>query len=98
MKGLEILKKHDVKFNILCCVNTINAEHPLEVYKFFRDNIGAEFIQFIPIVQRVNKTGYQEGNEVTERSVTGKQYGNFLISIFDEWVRNDVAKVYVQIF
>ena len=70
----------------------------LEVYRFFRDKLGAQFIQFIPIVERDNTTGFQEGNRVTERSVGAKQYGNFLISIFDEWVRRDVGRIFVQIF
>jgi uncharacterized protein len=63
-----------------------------------RDVVKTRFLQFIPIVERDNETGYQEGDEVTNRSVTGKQYGRFLIRIFDEWVRRDVGKMYVQIF
>ncbi|MEZ4728032.1 MAG: hypothetical protein R3E79_12955 [Caldilineaceae bacterium] len=55
-------------------------------------------MQFIPIVERDNETGYQEGDTVTERSLTAEQYGRFLISIFDEWVRRDVGRVFVQIF
>lgn len=98
MRGLEFLKKHQVDFNILACVHAANADHPLEVYRFFRDELGAEFIQFIPIVERDNETGFQEGEEVTERSVTGRGYGDFLIAIFDEWARRDVGRVFVQIF
>ncbi|HEY65256.1 MAG TPA: anaerobic sulfatase maturase [Caldilineae bacterium] len=98
MRGVELMKKHGVEFNILCTVHAANAEHPLEVYRFFRDEVGAQFIQFIPIVERDNDTGFQEGDKVTERSVTGKQYGEFLIAIFDEWVRRDVGRVFVQIF
>jgi len=96
--GLEVLKKHQVDYNVLTTVHAANADHPLKVYRFLRDEIGADFIQFIPIVERDNKTGYQKGNKITKRSVTGKQYGSFLISIFDEWVRNDVGKIFVQIF
>lgn len=98
MKGLEILQKHAVEFNILCCVNTANAEYPLEVYRFLRDEVGAQFIQFIPIVERDNQTGYQEGTKVTDRTVSGNQYGQFLTSIFDEWVKRNVGQVFVQIF
>ena len=96
--GLRILQKHQVEYNILSCVSSANAGHPLEVYHFFRDEVGAQYIQFIPIVERENTTGYQEGTRVTKRSVTGRQYGRFLIEIFDEWVRRDVGKVYVQLF
>ena len=98
MRGMELLKKHRVEFNILATVHAANAPHPLDVYRFFRDEVGTQFIQFIPIVERDNATGFQEGNRVTARSVTGKQYGDFLIAIFDEWVRRDVGRVFVQIF
>lgn len=98
MGGLALLKKHGIEFNILACVQAANADHPLEVYRFLRDEVGARFIQFIPIVERDNDTGFQEGEKVTDRSVTGRQYGDFLIAIFDEWVRQDVGRVFVQIF
>jgi uncharacterized protein len=98
MKGLRLLQRHRVEFNILATVHAANANHPLQVYRFFRDKVGARFIQFIPIVERDNETGCQENNQVTERSVTGKQYGDFLITIFGEWVRRDVGRVFVQIF
>jgi uncharacterized protein len=98
MRGLRLMQKHTVQFNILACVHAANADHPLDVYRFFRDEAGAEFIQFIPIVERDNETGFQEGNKVTDRSVRAEQYGTFLITIFDEWVRRDVGGIYVQIF
>jgi uncharacterized protein len=98
MAGLELLKKHGVEFNFLTTVHAANADHPLEVYRFLRDEAGAPFIQFIPILERDNETGFQEGEKVTARSVTGPQYGDFLIAIFDEWVRQDVGRVFVQIF
>jgi len=98
MHGVELLKKHKVEFNILATVHAANANDPLDVYRFLRDEVGTRFIQFIPIVERDNATGFQEGNTVTPRSVTAKQYGDFLIAIFDEWVRRDVGRVYVQIF
>jgi uncharacterized protein len=98
MAGLALLKKHGVEFNILTTVHAANAGHPLDVYRFLRDEVGAGFVQFIPIVQRDNETGFQEGERVTERSVTGRQYGDFLIAVFDEWVRRDVGRVFVQIF
>jgi uncharacterized protein len=98
MRGAALLQEHQVAFNVLTTVHAANAGHPLEVYRFIRDELGAEFIQFIPIVQRHNETGFQEGTELTDRSVTGRQYGDFLIAIFDEWVRHDVGRVFVQIF
>lgn len=92
MDGLRILKRHQVDFNVLTTVHSANADHPLEVYRFLRDRVKARFIQFIPIVE------LDEAHKVTERSVTGEGYGNFLISVFDEWVRRDVGKVFVQMF
>jgi len=98
LRSIELLKSHKVDFNILTCVSAANVHQPLEVYRFLRDEIGAEFIQFIPIVERENETGFQEGTALTPRSITGRQYGDFLIAIFDEWVRRDVGKVFVQMF
>jgi uncharacterized protein len=98
MAGIDLLKKHHVDFNVLVCVSSANVEHPLEVYRFVRDEVGAQFMQFIPIVERSDKTGDSERGSVTKCSITGKQYGRFLISIFDEWVRHDVGRVSVQIF
>jgi uncharacterized protein len=171
----DLLKKHKVEFNILCTVHAANSEHPLEVYHFFRDELGANYIQFIPIIERatpellpIANLGWGEydtvgadprvrsgnddprvrpgnddprirpgnddprvrpgnddgpalrdphdieivpvaksskrplyttrGNLVTERSVKAEQWGAFLIAIFDEWVRNDVGRVFVQLF
>jgi len=91
MQGLARLKRHQVEFNILTTVHAANAGHPVKVYRFLRDEVGTQFVQFIPIVQR-------ERGRVTERSVTAEQYGQFLIDVFDEWVRQDVSRVFVQIF
>lgn len=101
MQGWNILKQHQVDFNILCTVNATNGDRPLKVYRFFRDELGAEFIQFIPIIERINADGstlIQAGNQVTERSVQPEQFGQFLIGVFNEWVRRDVGKVFIQHF
>ncbi len=92
MAGLLLLQKHNVEYNILATVHAANAPHPLEVYRFLRDEAGAQFLQFIPIVE------LDEAGRVTERSVDGPQYGRFLSEMFDEWVRRDVGQVFVQIF
>ncbi|WP_406656465.1 anaerobic sulfatase maturase [Methanolobus sp. ZRKC2] len=101
MHGLHLLQKHGVEYNILTTINRTNADHPLEVYRFLRDEAKASWIQFIPIVERINSDGStlcQKGDRVTERSVRPKQLGKFLTSIFDEWVHNDVSKLFVQTF
>jgi uncharacterized protein len=98
MEGVALLKKHGVEFNILTTLHAANVDHPLEVYHFLRDEVGTQFIQFIPIVEMEKETSLQGVDRVTSRSVTGRQYGDFLIAVFDEWVRHDVGHVYVQIF
>ena len=117
MKGWENLIEHGVDVNILCTVHAANADRPLEVYHFFRDTLKAEYMQFIPIIERATSEtlvlanqGWSErpgsdrplytqiGELVTERSVKPEQYGQFLITIFDEWVKRDVGKVFVQSF
>jgi len=98
LNAVRLLQKHKVDFNILCTVNAANGDHPREVYRFFRDELGAEYLQFIPVVERVSERGFQEGHEVTDRSVRPEQYGRFLIDIFDEWVRRDVGRMFVQQF
>jgi len=117
LRGWEALGRHQVQANILCAVQAANARLPVEVYRFFRDELGAQFIQFIPIVERATpetltladegwgKAGpetrplyTQAGHLVTDRSVKPKQYGRFLIEVFEEWVRRDVGRVFVQAF
>ncbi|MCK9307048.1 MAG: anaerobic sulfatase maturase [Methanoculleus sp.] len=98
LNAARLLQKHRVEFNILCAVNRTNADHPLEVYRFFRDELGAQYVQFIPIVERANETGFQEGNTVADRSVRPDQWGRFLVEIFDEWIRRDVGRMFVLNF
>jgi len=98
IKAVRLLQKHNVEFNVLCTVNSRNADHPLEVYRFFRDEARTQYIQFIPIVERESESGFQEGSEVTSRSVRPEQWGRFLIEIFDEWVKQDVGKSFVLNF
>jgi len=108
VKGIKLLKKHEVEFNTLTVVHDYNSQYPLEVYNFLKE-IGSGFMQFIPIVERkaVSSTtdsltlvspGYKGNAKVTDWSVKSEEYGNFLIKIFDEWVRKDVGKYFVQIF
>ncbi|MGQ9815600.1 MAG: SEC-C metal-binding domain-containing protein, partial [Candidatus Roseilinea sp.] len=102
--GLALLKRRRVEFNILTTVHAADASHPLRVYRFLRDEAGAQFIQFIPIVERrvsddaQAQCYVQAGDQVTARSVTARQWGDFLIGVFDEWARRDVGRMYVQHF
>ena len=105
MRGIQFLKKHDVEFNTLTVVNKENSYFPLKVYYFLKE-AGSGYMQFIPDVERVSENeqlklvlpGYKGDAEVTNWSVESLQYGNFLCEIFDEWVRKDVGKYFVQIF
>jgi|TARA_B100001964_G_scaffold245670_1_gene334579 uncharacterized protein len=90
-QGLDNLVKHGVEFNVLTVVQRHNADHPLEVYRGLTE-LGTQHLQFIPVVERSGKNG------ASERSVLPNQYGRFMISIFDEWLINDVGKIYIQQF
>lgn len=114
VRGLNVLKKHEVEFNTLTVVNRANSQKPLEVYQFLKE-IGSGFIQFIPLVERLPQTrlkvlGFDfaeppvpgeaadPASPVTAWSVEARTYGEFLVKIFDQWVRNDVGRVFVQLF
>ena len=101
MRGLRLLQKHGVEYNVLTTVNRVNADYPLEVYRFLRDEVKTDWMQFIPVVERINADGltlYQQGTTVSDRSVQPDQFGRFLVAIYDEWVRHDVGKIFVQTF
>ena len=101
MAGLRLLQKHGVEYNVLTTVNRINGDYPLEVYRFLRDEVGTTWMQFIPVVERVDEDGSPadlRGVHASERSVGAEQFGRFLIDVFDEWVRKDVGRVFVQTF
>ena len=106
MQGIKLLKKHGVEWNAMAVVNAYNANHPLEFYRFFKEN-GCQFLQFTPIVERL--TRHEDGRtlasladkdeiSLSEASVAPEQWGYFLCAIFDEWVRKDVGKIFIEIF
>ncbi len=113
MRGLEFLKKHKTEFNTLTVVNRKNSTRPLDVYRFLKE-IGSSYLQFIPLVERrpdaeATKLGLdwatppEAGEEepdspVTDWSVQSKQYGEFLVTIFEDWIVRDVGSVFVQLF
>ncbi|HPD22676.1 MAG: anaerobic sulfatase maturase [Pseudomonadota bacterium] len=98
LKAARLLQRHGVEFNILSTVNRKNMDHPLEVYRFFRDVLGARYIQFIPIVEREDADTIRTGGRITGRSVSPARWGSFLNSIFDEWVSCDVGETFVLNF
>lgn len=106
MQGINLLNKHRVEWNALAVVNDFNADYPLDFYHFFKD-IGCRYIQFTPIVERIFRhddgrhlAAVEEGDneKLADFSVTPEQWGNFLCTIFDEWVKNDVGEYFIQLF
>jgi uncharacterized protein len=108
MHGIELLHKHNVEFNTLSCVNSYNVHYATETYRFLKQ-IGSGFIQFLPVVERIAINPgksmlklvsplYNGEAAIADWSVGAEDFGKFLISIFDEWVRYDVARYYIQIF
>jgi uncharacterized protein len=97
-RGLDLLKRHRVDWNVLCTVNAANQHAPDDVYRFFRDDLGARHIQFIPIVERQYDAGLRAGGPVSESTVDPEAWGRFMIAVFEEWVRRDVGSVFVTQF
>lgn len=106
MKGIDLLNKHGVEWNAMAVVNDFNADYPLDFYNFFKE-IGCHYIQFAPIVERI--TPHSDGRhlaspmdkdnpQLADFSITPEQWGTFLCTIFDEWVKTDVGTYYIQLF
>jgi len=107
MCGIELLQKHQVEFNTLSVINNYNVDYPLEIYNFFKE-IGTKYMQFSPIVEQISKTRADglsllppEGSEdavLAPWTVDAKKFGQFYITIFDEWLKKDVGQYYIQLF
>ena len=113
MRGLRLLQEYQADYNVLVSIGRATAKQPLDVYRFLKDE-GVEFIQFAPIVERLpDARDRQHGlrlaspaaldreepqAEVTPWTVIPEEYGDFLIAVFEEWVRRDVGTVFVMNF
>lgn len=106
MQGINLLNKHGVEWNALAVVNDFNADYPLDFYNFFKE-IGCRYIQFTPIVERLypHKDGRHLASPMdngkvplADFSVSPEQWGEFLVTLFDEWVKEDVGKYFIQLF
>ena len=93
MRGYRLLQQHGVYTDILCVVSADNVGHPLQVYRFFKQ-IEAPYVSFLPLVERPADT--ETG--VRALTVAAEAWGDFLCTIFDEWVSEDVGRIKVQIF
>ena len=92
LQAYQLLKFHEIPCEILCVVHAQNVGYPLEVYRFFK-SLNAEFLTFIPLVERL----LPESNQVSERTVPAKAFGEFLCAIFDEWKTSDIGTIKIQI-
>ena len=106
MQGINLLNKHGVEWNALAVVNDFNADYPLDFYNFFKE-IDCRYIQFTPIVERLypHKDGRHLASpmdngkvSLADFSVSPEQWGEFLVTLFDEWVKEDVGKYFIQLF
>ena len=113
MRGLRLLQEHKVEYNVLACVARDTAKRSLDVYHFFKEE-GVEFIQFTPVVERLSPSDSappglllagpaaldkkDDPGRVTPWSVIPEEYGDFLIAIYEEWVRHDVGSIFVMNF
>lgn len=93
LRGYQLLRSYEIPCEILCVVHAQNVHYPLEVYRFFK-SLNAEFLTFIPLVERLSP----ENNQVSGNTVQAKAYGEFLCAIFDEWKTQDIGNVKIQIF
>lgn len=87
MRGIRLLQKHHVEWNAMATVNHLNADHPVEFYRFFKE-IGCQYLQFTPVVEP----------SLCDTSVTPEQWGRFICEVYDEWVKADVGQIFVQLF
>ena len=113
MRGLKLLQKHGVEYNVLACVARETARRPLDVYNFLKSE-RVEFIQFTPVIERMpdevsRKSGLrlagpaaldkeEQQMQVTPWTVIPEEYADFLIAIYEDWVRHDVGSVFVMNF
>lgn len=89
-KAIELLKKYDIEFNVICTINHANVKHSQKVYQYFVRK-GVKYIQFIPIVNK-------EQNTISAESISSNEYADFMIQIFEQWRKNDIGKIYIQLF
>lgn len=116
VRGLNVIRKHNVEFNTLTCLNSETVKHPIKIYKFLK-SIGSKYLQFIPIVEREadakaverrldfapppdpnRPPASKENPPMSKLSVSAEAYGDFLVKVFDRWIRRDVGKVHIQLF
>lgn len=91
VRTIKMLQEYNVEWNAMAVVNDQNADHPQEFYQFFKE-LGCKYLQFTPIVER------SADGTIEPYSVKAEQWGRFLCGVFDEWVKQDVGRLFVQLF
>ena len=92
-RALRTLQRHKVRFDILCVVHAATVENPLSIFRYFKE-IGCRSIQFLPLVEPAT----DQARGVSERTADPEAFGNFFITIFDEWIMKDLGRIVVQMF
>ncbi len=92
MKGISFIRDWGIPFNTLTTINSHSVLYPLEIYTFLK-GLGSSYQQYSPVVER-----YGPQNDISPWSVSPERYGQFLVSVFDEWVRHDVGNIFIQQF
>lgn len=98
VENINLMKKYGVEFNTLTTVNKSNVNRATEIYNFLTKEVGSNFLQFIPIVQSLEGDGFNRENKLHPQSISAKEYASFMIQIFNEWEKEDIGKVFVQLF
>lgn len=91
LRAINRLKAHGVEFNLLVVVNRHNCTQPQAMYRYLRE-LGTPFLQFIPLLE-LNET-----HQPDDYSVSARAWGTFLRGVFDVWVREDIGRIFVQLF
>jgi len=93
MRGIECLKRHRVEYNILTLVSQANVDRPVEIYRYLRDQLDVKFQQYIECVE------FESDGSLKPFAITGKQWGDFLCAVYDEWIRcEDTHRVSIRLF
>ena len=93
MRGLECLKRNRVEYNVLTLVSQSNVKRPVETYHYLRDELGVKFHQYIECVE------FESDGSLQPFAVTGKEWGDFLCAVYDEWIRcGDTRQVSIRLF
>ncbi|MGN0234188.1 MAG: anaerobic sulfatase-maturation protein [Bacteroidaceae bacterium] len=106
VQAITMLNEYGVEWNAMATIQQANVHEPRAFYHFLRDQLGARFLQFTPVVER--EIHHADSRHLAHMadddcplapySVRPDQWGAFLCEVFDEWIRHDVGEMFVQLF